>query len=69
MEEKQKGVVVQVVLPIVDTKEEIDKMTAEAFIDIRQTLYDVLETRKNGGVIPAVIVRDFRVGGEPEHYV
>ncbi len=69
MESSHKGVVVQIVLPVLDTQDEIDAVLKTSFEDIRTTLHEVLEMRQQGKEVPSGLVRDFRVGGEDEqHY-
>ena len=68
MEQQSKGVVVQLVLPAFTTRAEIDTAVTAALKDIRQTLFEILKLQESGQETPAVIVRDFRIEGEAEHY-
>ena len=68
MKSANKGVVVQIVLPALGSKEEIDDTLNTAFTDIRDTLYEVLKLEEQGGDVPSVLVRDFRLRGGEKHY-
>ena len=69
MDEERRGVVVQLVLPTLKTRQEIDEALTASYADVRLALYEVLDEMNAGKDVPAVIVRDFRVDGGTQHYV
>jgi len=69
MNDPSSGIVVQLVLPTLVSREQVDEVMGVAFMDVRETLYGLLESKEGGKVMPQVILRDFRFGGNGGHYV